>query len=126
MRLDSYARYALIGALAISLACARNTEEDMDDTTSGRVSETDTGATVRVRPDTTAMDTVGKMPADTVRPSMDTTAMPPSPDTTVGTPPISPTPDSARIGGADTSAAAPGWPSDSTQGGWSTPPDSVR
>ena len=126
MKLDSYARYALMGALAISLACARNTEDVDDTTATGDVTTTDTGATVRVKPDTTPMDTVGKMPADTVRPSIDTTTMPPSPDTTMGTPPISPSTDSARIGGPDTSAAAPGWPKDTSGGGWTTPPDSGR
>jgi hypothetical protein len=120
VRFDSYARYALIGALAISLACARNTEEE-DTSATGAVTATDTGATVRVKPDTTAMDTVGKIPADTVRAPIDT--MRPPMDSTIRPG----TTDSARIGtGADTTSPGPGWPTDTTKGGWSTPPDSGR
>lgn len=120
MRFDNCARYALIGALAISLACARNTEEE-DTSATGAVTTTDTGATVRVKPDTTAMDTVGKMPTDTLRPPSDT--MRPTMDSTVHPS----TTDSARIGtGVDTMSPGPGWPTDTTKGGWSTPPDSGR
>jgi hypothetical protein len=122
VKLDSYARYALMGALAISLACARNTE-DMDDTTAtGDVTTTDTGATVRVKPDTAAMDTLGMPPSDTVRPTM-------GEDSAAGAgAPVRPgTTDSARIGvEPDTTSPGPGWPSDTSGGGWTTPPDSGR
>jgi hypothetical protein len=126
MRIDGVARYALLGALAVSLACARNSE-DTDTGASGDVTATDTGATVRVRPDTSAMiDTSGMLPpADStggagapVRPTgTDSARM-----TIDSTAPALPDPSSPAV--PDTSSTAPGWPSDSSQGGWSTPPDS--
>jgi hypothetical protein len=117
VKLDSYARYALMGALAISLACARNSEEMDDTSASGSVTATDTGATVRVKADTTAMDTVGMTPSDTIRAPVDSASG-------AGATVRPGATDSARIGvEPDTTTAAPGWPKD-TSSGWSTPPDS--
>jgi hypothetical protein len=127
MRMDGVARYALLGALAVSLACARNSEET-DTGASGDVTATDTGATVRVRPDTSAIvDTSGMMPSadstggagapvrptatDSARMTIDTTA-----------PALPADPSAPAV--PDTASPAPGWPTDSSQGGWSTPPDS--
>jgi hypothetical protein len=115
MKIDSFARYALIGAFAVSLACAKKSEE----TTTGRVAPVDTGATVRITPEPPQGDTAGKavvgdtVPAppavtDSARMRIDTTHMPP--DSGAGLP-------------KDTSSGA-GWPKDTTHGGWSTPPDS--
>jgi hypothetical protein len=119
MRIDSCARFALLGALVVSLGCARNTENEDDTGATGRVTTADTGATVRVRPDTTVSpDTIGRA----------------HPDSAAGGTPARPgTVDSARPGMApvdtamaDTSAG-PGWPVDTMQGGgWATPPDSGR
>lgn len=97
MRLDSYARCALLGALVVSLACARNTEDGDNTSATGRVTTADTGAGPEV---------VG----DTVRPSVTDSAP-------TGLEPTDPT-------SVDTSAAT-GWPVDTMQG-WSTPPDSGR
>lgn len=108
MRLNSYARYALLGALVVSLACARNTEDGDDTSATGRVTTADTGATVRVRLDTSAGDTAGtEVAGDTVRPSV-TDSAPTGLEPTV-----------------DTSTTGPGWPVDTMHGGgWSTPADS--
>ncbi|MGH7630364.1 MAG: hypothetical protein ACREOF_13480 [Gemmatimonadales bacterium] len=110
MRLDSYARYALVGALLVSLACARNTGDAEDTSATGRVTTADTGATVRVRPDTSAGDTAEtEVAGDTVRPSV-TDSVPTGPEPTV-----------------DTSTTGAGWPVDTMHGGgWSTPADSGR
>ena len=110
MRIDCVARYAVLGALAVSLACARNSEESDDSGVSGSVTSTDTGATVRVRPDTNAADTAG------TRTDMDSTAGDGAPVRPTAT-------DSARM--TIDSSAGGGWPADSSQGGWSTPPDSL-
>jgi hypothetical protein len=118
MRIDSCARFALLGALVVSLGCARNTENGDETGATGRATAADTGATVRVRPDTTVSpDTLGRAHPDSA---------------TGGAAPARPgTADSARPGMApvdtamaDTSAG-PGWPVDTMQGGgWATPPDS--
>jgi hypothetical protein len=106
MRMDGLARYAILGALAVSLACARNSEET-DTGATGSVTAADTGVTVRVRPDTNAADT--SQGAGT------------NPDSAAGEgEPVRPTPtDSTR-----TDSAGGGWPVDSL-GGWPTPPDSL-
>ncbi len=109
MRIDGYARYALLGALVVSLACARN-KEDMNDTgATGSVTTTDTGATIRVRPDTNVADTAGTGAIG---------------DTSQGT---RTDPDSTAGAGAasDTLSPGAGWPADSSRGGWSIPPDSL-
>jgi hypothetical protein len=139
MRIDSLAHYALVGALAVSLACARNSE-DTDTGATGSVTTTDTGAAVTVSPDTGPADTAGtEIIQDTSRGTqtdLDSTAG-------AGAPVRAGTTDSARmtIDTTDTSATSdsaplqpdtanvnpgPGWPEDTTQGGWSTPPDSGR
>ena len=118
MRIDSCARFALLGALVVSLACARNIENGDDTGATGRVTTADTGATVRVRPDTTVSpDTVGRAHPD----SATGAAAPARPGTADSAGPGMTPVDTAM---ADTSAG-PGWPVDTMQGGgWATPPDS--
>jgi hypothetical protein len=138
MRIDSLARFALVGALAVSLACARNTE-DTDAGATGSVTTTDTGATVKVSPDTSAADTAGtEIIGDTsqgTRTDLDSTAGTGEPVRPTATDSARLTVDSAGMikdttrlhtDSAQVNAPSPGWPEDTTQGGWSTPPDSGR
>ncbi|MGH7628204.1 MAG: hypothetical protein ACREOF_02220 [Gemmatimonadales bacterium] len=110
MRLDSYGRYALLGALLVSLACARNTGDGDDTNATGRVTTADTGAPVRMQADTNAGDTAGtEVAGDTVTPNV-TDSAPTGLEPTV-----------------DTATTGPGWPVDTMHGGgWSTPADSGR
>jgi hypothetical protein len=127
MTINSFARYALIGALAVSLGCARNTEDMDDGTATGRTSTADTTAA-----DTSSAGVVGAdadsadfhvSPIDSVRtgvvevdPNRGDTSTTTAGADTAGT-------DSLRIH-RDSANVDPGagWPSDSTQGGWSTNP----
>ncbi len=123
MRIDGIARYALLGALAVSLACARNSE---DTGATGSVTTTaDTGATVRVRADTAGTEIIGDTSQGTMT-DLDSTAGSGEPVRPTATDSARMTVDPNAAGSSDTSAAGPGWPSDTTQGGWSTPPDSGR
>jgi hypothetical protein len=130
MRIKGFAHYALMGALAVSLGCARNTEDTDDNTATGRASTADT--TTATTADTAGRgagvvgataDTFNVSPIDSVRTGVvevnprhgDSTAARTGADT-AGT-------DSLRIhrDSANVDPAA-GWPSDSTRGGWSTNP----
>ena len=120
MTINSFARYALMGTLVVSIGCARNSE--MDDTAAtGRATTADTTAA-----DTSSAGVVGAdadsadfhvSPIDSVR----TGVVEPGRDTTAGA-----DTDTMRIhrDSANVEGAAPGWPSD-TAGGWSTPSDSL-
>jgi hypothetical protein len=130
MRIDSIARYALVGVFAVALACARNAEDEAGAT--GSVTTTDTGATVEVSPTTGDSDTAGtQITGDTSQGTMTDL------DSTSGSgAPVRPgTTDSARMtidtmgtAGDTAGAAGPGtgWPTDTTQGGWTTPADSSK
>ena len=128
MTINSFARYALMGALAVSLGCARNTEDMNDGTATGQTSTMDTTAA-----DTSSAGVVGAdadsadfnvSPIDSVRTGVvevdpnrgDTTGTTGMGADTAGTDTLRIHRDSANV---DPGA---GWPSDSTQGGWSTNP----
>lgn len=110
MRIDGYARWALLGTLVISLACARNSEEMDDTTATGRATTVDTATTA----DTATVDPAPT--ADTVARTMPDTTHPDSTDWNVS--PI----DSVRTGTLETDPDSMGPPStrsgtDSLQGG---------
>jgi hypothetical protein len=132
MRINSFARYALMGALAVSLGCARNTEDMEDGTATGQTRTADTGAVADTAP--RGAGVVGAHPdsADfTVSPidSVKTGVVEVNrhDSTGAGTQADTAGNDSLRIH-RDSAQVDPGagWPKDSTQGGWSTtPPDSL-
>ena len=128
MTINSIARYAIMGALAISLGCARNTEGVDDTATTARTSTADTTAA-----DTSSAGVVGAgadsadfhvSPIDSVRTGVvepgrrDTSATGTGADT-AGTDTLRIHRDSANV------EPGAGWPADTTQGGWSTPTDSL-
>jgi len=138
MRTDSFARYALMGALAVALGCARNTEDMEDGTATGQTRTTDT-ATVQTRTaDTAVVADTAPRGAGVVGAHPDSADFTVSPIDSVKTGVVEVNRhDSTRAGAqADTAGndslrihrdsahvdPGGGWPKDSTQGGWSTTP----
>lgn len=128
MRINSFARYALMGALAVSLGCARNTEDMEDGTATGQTRTADTAVVADTAP--RGAGVVGAHPdsADfTVSPidSVKTGVVDVNRHDSTGTAAKADTAgnDSLRIH-RDSAHVDPGagWPKDSTQGGWSTTP----
>lgn len=126
MTITSIARYAIMGALAISLGCARNAEDVDDTAATARTSTADTTAA-----DTSSAGVVGAdadsadfhvSPIDSVR----TGVVEPGQRDPSGTGADTAGTDTLRIH-RDSANVDPGagWPADTTQGGWSTPTDSL-
>jgi hypothetical protein len=134
MRINSIAQYALMGALAVSLGCARNTEDMEDGTATGQTRTADT-TTVPTRTDTAAVSDTAPQGAGVVGAHPDSADYTVSPMDSVRTGVVDVNRDSAAAG-ADTAGndslrihrdsahvdPGAGWPKDSSQGGWSTTP----
>ena len=135
MRINSIAQYALMGALAVSLGCARNTEDMEDGTTTGQTRTADT-TTVPTRTDTAVVSDTAPQGAGVVGAHPDSADYTVSPIDSVRTGVVEVNSRDSSAAGADTAGndslrihrdsanvdPGAGWPKDSSQGGWSTAP----